>query len=115
MNKKDNSRVNSNSDRITDIETSQGSFERWFSWQVGVSFTVGCAVAGFLMFIMNQTFPLTTQIALINQDVNNIKNNDITHIELEINTINTTISAIQAGQSDQDKQLTEILTILKQK
>lgn len=93
----------------------QSAFSRWFRSEVGAAFAVGVAVAGVLMFILNQTNPLKTDVALLQQELSEIKNNDLTHIELEINAIDTTQGNFQNTQVLQGQQLTEILTILKTK
>lgn len=91
------------------------SFSRWFRSEVAISFSVGVAVAAVVLWLTGQISPLNTQIALLQQDVSNIKNNDLTHIELEITAINTKQETFQTTQITQGQQLTEVLTLLKQK
>ena len=105
--------MKSNEQRITTVEDEQTSYAKWFNWQIGVAFTIGLAVASVVLWFTGQLNPMNTQIALLNQSMEYIKNNDLTHIELEINTINAEIAVIQDGQNSQNQQLTEILTILK--
>jgi len=102
-----------NNQRMTSIEDEQETFSKWFNWQIGVAFTIGVAVAGVVLWFTGQINPLNTQIALLNQSVENIKNNDLTHIELEISSINTQIQTFNDQQNIQNDKLTEILTILK--
>lgn len=91
----------------------EASLNKWFRSEVAVAFSIGAVVAGAIMFIVNSTYPIKTDVALLNQSVQSIKDNDLTHIELEITGINSTLSAYQATQIDQGKQITEILTLLK--
>jgi len=88
-------------------------FDKWFKSEIAIAFTVGLAVASTILWFFAQLNPLNTQIALLNQSIDSIKNNDLTHIELEITTINSEIATFQTQQNSQDQQLTEILTILK--
>ncbi len=92
----------------------QNVFNRWFRSEVGAAFAVGVAVAGVLMFILNQTNPLQTQTALLQQELSEIKNNDLTHIELEIGAEQQVMTDFNKIQIAQGQQITEILTILRQ-
>lgn len=96
------------------MNNEQSAFTRYFRSEVGAAFAVGAAVAGVIMFILNQTNPLQTQLAVTQQELSEIKNNDLTHIELEIAAEQQVMTDFNKIQTTQGQQITEILTILQE-
>lgn len=92
----------------------QSTFNKYFRGEVAAGFAVGACVVSILMFFINRTQPIETSQALIQQQLSQIKNNDLTHIELEITQINQRQDDFQKVQIDQGKQLTQILTIIQE-
>lgn len=88
-------------------------FEKWFRGEVAMAFTFGGAIIGAFIYLTSPINSLRTDQALIQQALLQIKNNDLTHMELEITSINTRLDDYNKEQIVQGQQLTEVLTLLK--
>ena len=95
---------------MMDTET---SFNKWFRTEMGVAFAIGAAVSGILVWFMVPVYSLNTQVAVIQNQIAEIKSNDLTHIELIQQQIQTRLDTQQIQINDMDNKITEILVTLK--
>lgn len=97
------------------IENPQSNFNKWFRTEVAVAFTIGSVVAGILTYFMNPVNELKTNYAVLQSQVDNIKNNDLVHIfESQVKT-ETKIEEIQKQQVINTTQLEQILQAVNKK
>lgn len=94
-------------------DSPQARFSNFFRSEVAVAFTFGGAIIGGFIYLTSPVHTLQLDMALLQQSLQQIKNNDLTHIELEINSINTKLEEYNKTQVQQGQQLTEALTILR--
>lgn len=90
------------------------NIKKWFKSEILIAFSIGSVVVGAINYFSSPVNTLNVQMAVVQNQIAELKSNDLVHIELE---------QTQAAQSliDQEKQIsdlnnktTEILTILKQ-
>lgn len=98
---------------MTTEHPNEGRFDKWFRSEVGAAFAFGAVLVSVFIYLTAPVNVLKTDNALIQQQLSQIKNNDLTHIELEIASINTRLDEYSKQQIIQGQQLTQILTIIK--
>lgn len=86
---------------------------KWFRSEVGAAFAVGASVAGVLIWIMSPVNNLNTSVAVIQNQIAELKSNDLTHIELKQTEQDANLASQQTQILDLNNKVTEILTILK--
>lgn len=80
-----------------------------------MAFSIGAFVAGGITYITSPINKLDLQLAVLETQVTNIKNNDLVHISAQQAETSETIENLRKDQLEQTKQLTEILVLLKQR
>lgn len=98
---------------MTRLENPQSSFNKWFRAEVAAAFAVGSVVAGAITYVMNPVNQLKTDYAVLQAQVNNIKNNDLVHILESQNKTEAKIESIQQQQTTNTVQLQQILDEVK--
>lgn len=93
----------------------EAQFNKWFDARVLAAFAIGSVVAGVILWFSGQINPLGTDVALLKQQLDNIKNNDLTHIEIEVSKLSGKQDAEQIQINDMNNKITQILTILNEK
>lgn len=92
----------------------ESQFNKWFDGRILAAFTIGSIVAGCILWFSGQINPLGTDVALLKQQIDNIKNNDLAHIEVEVSKLSGKQDAEQIQINDINNKLTQVLTILNQ-
>lgn len=95
-------------------ENTPVNFTKWFRSEVAIAFAVGSVVAGVLIYFNKPVNALETQVAVIQNQIAELKSNDLVHIELEQTTTAATLAAQQTQIINIGNNMTEVLTILKQ-
>ena len=88
---------------------------KWFRSEVAVAFAIGSVVAGVLTYFMSYINPINTQIAVIQNQIAELKSNDLVHIELEQKAISTVLKEQGKQVSEIENKLVEVLVILREK
>lgn len=89
------------------------SFQKWFRAEVAAAFAVGLAVAGTIIYFNTPISELKIQNAVIQNQISELKSNDLVHIELEQTKTEQRLTDLTNLSIDQGKQLTEILVLIK--
>ena len=98
---------------MLEISNNESKWTQWFRAEVAVAFAIGAAVAGVLIFFLTPLNAINTQMAVIQNEIAQIKNNDIAHIEIEISGINAKLEAQNQTSIDLLKQVVETNTLIK--
>ncbi len=94
-------------------EINEGKLNRWLRSEVAIAFTIGSFVAGSVVWIMSPIAQLNTEVAVIKQQITELKTNGIVHIELEQAKMGGRLDEQGKQIVEMDKKLAEILIILK--
>lgn len=94
-------------------EDATGKFSNFFRSEVAVAFTFGGAIIGGFIYLTSPVHSLNIQMALLEQQLRQIKDNDLTHIELKMTSLDARLDEYNKTQVQQGQQLTEALTILR--
>lgn len=95
------------------VENNESNFNKWFRSEVAAAFALGSVVAGGVVYLMAPVNRLDIDMAVIQNQVAELKSNDLTHIELEETAAAAKLDAQQAQIIDLSNKMTEVLTILK--
>ena len=87
----------------------------WFRGEIGAAFAIGCFVAGIFTYFMSPVNGLKVDMAVLQTQVTNIKNNDLVHIFQEQTAASTRIQDIQTQLSSQAVTLGEIKALIQRK
>lgn len=88
--------------------------KKWFKGEIAIAFAVGSLVVGAINYFSSPVNSLNVQMAVVQNQIAELKANDLVHIELEQTDL-TQQQTDEVGQiNDLDNKVTEILTILKQ-
>lgn len=96
-------------------ELNEGKLNRWIRSEVAIAFTIGSMVAGSVVWIMSPIAQLNTEVAVIKQQLTELKTNGIVHIELEQAKMGGRLDEQGKQITELDKKLAEILVILRQR
>lgn len=95
-------------------KNNQSSWTRWFRGEVAAAFLVGSSVAGVIMYFNNPINELKTTTAVIQNQIAELKANDLTHIELEQTATRAKLDSQNQQIIDMNNKLTQIITIMQQ-
>lgn len=93
----------------------QGYLNKWLRAEVGAAFAVGLAVAGIMIYFTTPINSLNTQIAVINNQISELKSNDLVHIELQVTNTSARLDDLQKQLIENTKTLEEILVLVSNK
>ena len=95
------------------MEDNQQQFNKWLKSEVVTAFAIGSVVAGIVVWFLSPINELNTQMAVMQNQLNNIKNNDLTHIEAGITTQNARLDDLQEQVFDIAKSLAAVAAFVK--
>lgn len=88
-------------------------FSKWFRSELVTAFAVGSVVAGIVMWFMSPINSLNTQMAVMQNQLDNIKNNDLTHINNSLVSEDTKLGILQTQVFDIAKSLAAVAAYIK--
>lgn len=97
------------------MENNQQQFSSWFKSEVIAAFAIGSVVAAVVLWFMSPINSLNTQMAVIQNQIAELKSNDLTHIELSQKDTETRIDDIQKQVFDMAKTIYALAAYVKQK
>lgn len=90
------------------------SIKKWLKSEILIAFSVGSVVVGAINYFSSPVNNLNVQMAVVQNQIAELKSNDLVHIELEATETKQTLVDQQKSISDLNDKTTQILTILKQ-
>lgn len=89
----------------------EGKLERW--WESKVAFLFASIIP--LIIGISFIYSIKTDLAVDRQVLSDVKNNDLTHFELELQDTNSRLNSLQLHQEQLQNDMTKVLTILASK
>ena len=96
------------------MENNEQQFNKWLRSEVVTAFAIGSVVAGAVVWFLSPINQLNTQMAVMQTQLDNIKNNDLTHIESGITTQNARLDDLQKQVFEMARSLSAIAAFVKQ-
>lgn len=96
-------------------QTSQMNFTKWLRSEASIAFAIGAVVVSGINYFTSPVHKLDIQMAVMQNQIAEIKSNDLVHIELELTRANGTIESQQKQITDINDKLTELIILAKQK
>lgn len=97
------------------MEANHEKFNKWLRAEVAAAFAIGSTVAGLIIYLMSPINQIKTDMAVIQNQIAELKSNDLVHIELELNSTSAKLEEQRKQMNEMNEKLVEVLVILKQR